>query len=233
MEKHILSKSTFIRGHQCLKSLYLNKKRPFLRDKLSPEQLAKFKRGHSVGSLAQRLFPGGTDFSPKSHFQYQKAVETTWSAIQSGAYNILYEAGFQYDQLLILLDILVKEQGQWHAYEVKSSYKISDTFLLDAAFQYYVITNSGIDLKDFTIIYAGENLDYAKIDEYTELEPLFIKESVLDKILPLQAYIREQVAKEKETLLLTNSPKIEMGPHCHDPYPCDFIGHCSKSAGIK
>jgi len=52
MEKHVLSKSTFIRGNQCLKSLYLNKKRPFLRDKLSPEQLEKFRRGHNVGFLA-------------------------------------------------------------------------------------------------------------------------------------------------------------------------------------
>jgi hypothetical protein len=54
----ILSKSTFIRGLQCEKSLYLHKKRPFLRDRLSPEQLAKFSRGTNVGVYAQELFPG-------------------------------------------------------------------------------------------------------------------------------------------------------------------------------
>lgn len=233
MEKHVLSKSTFIRGNQCLKSLYLNKKRPFLRDKLSPEQLEKFRRGHNVGFLAQKLFPGGVDFRPKSPSQYQKAVLQTRDAIRTHSYNILYEAGFQFDRLLALLDILVDENEGWHAYEVKSSYKISDTFILDAAFQYYVITNSGIALKDFTIVYASEALNYEKLDEYTDIAPLFIKQSVLNEILPLQDYIREQVAREKETLLLEKSPQIEMGPHCYHPYPCDFIGHCTRQLQRK
>lgn len=233
MDKHLISKSTFIRGTQCLKSLYLNKKRPFLRDKLSPEQLAKFKRGHQVGSLAQKLFPGGVDFSPRSPAQYQKAVLQTREAIRTNSYGILYEAGFQFDRLLILLDILVKENGNWHAYEVKSSYKISDTYILDAAFQYYVITNTGMILNDFTIVYASDDLDYHKLDEYENLDSLFLKESVLDRILPLQEFIKEQVIKEKETLLLDKSPVIEMGTHCHNPYPCDFIGHCTKSANRK
>lgn len=230
MEKHLLSKSTFIRGTQCLKSLYLNKKRPFLRDKLSPEQLAKFRRGHKVGSLAQKLFPGGVDFSPRSPALYQKAVLTTREAIRTNSYNILYEAGFQFDRLLILLDILVKENKQWVAYEVKSSYKISDMFILDAAFQYYVISNSGLQLQDFVIVYASEELDYEKTDEYEDLDPLFIKESVLDRILPLQEFVKEQVIKEKEILLLDKSPQIEMGAQCYAPYPCDFIGHCTKSS---
>jgi hypothetical protein len=230
MEKHLLSKSTFIRGNQCLKSLYLNKKRPFLRDKLSPETLARFKRGHKFGSLAQRLFPGGVDLSPKSHFQYQKAVQLTREAIRTNSYNIIYEAGFQADRLLILLDILVKEDGQWSAYEVKSSFKISDTFILDAAFQYYVITEYGLPLKDFFVVYASEKVEYEKLDEYEDLNPLFIKESVLERILPLQEFIVEQVGKEKETLLLESSPKINMGSHCNLPYDCDFIGHCTKSA---
>jgi hypothetical protein len=132
-----------------------------------------------------------------------------------------------------LLDILVKENGNWHAYEVKSSYKISDTYILDAAFQYYVITNTGMILNDFTIVYASDDLDYHKLDEYESLDSLFLKESVLDRILPLQEFIKEQVIKEKETLLLDKSPVIEMGTHCHNPYPCDFIGHCTKSANRK
>lgn len=230
MEKHLLSKSTFIRGKQCLKSLYLYKHRPFLKDKLDPETLARFKRGHQFGSLAQKLFPGGVDLSPKSHFQYKNAVLTTREAIRTNSYDIIYEAGFQSDRLLIFLDILARENGNWIAYEVKSSYKISDTFILDAAFQYYVITNYGLPLKDFMIVYASEKVEYEKLGEYEDLTPLFIKESVLDRILPLQEFVREQVLMEKETLLLKNSPKIEMGEHCNSPYPCDFIGHCSKSA---
>ncbi len=159
MERHILSKSTFIRGNQCLKSLYLNKKRPFLRDKLSPEQLAKFRRGSRLGILAQQLFTGGIDLSPRSPSQYQKRVLETAEIIRQRKHDTLYEAVFQFDQLLIMLDILNYKNGEWHGYEVKSSLKISDTYLLDAAFQYYVITNSGLKLKDMFLIYV--NKDYS------------------------------------------------------------------------
>lgn len=229
MEKHVLSKSTFIRGSQCLKSLYLNKKRPFLRDKISPEQLAKFRRGHQVGEVAQMLFPGGLNLKPKSPSLFQKAVLHTNQAIESGKYDIIYEAGFMYDRLLVFLDILLKENNSWYAFEVKSSRKISDTYLLDAAFQYYVISNSGIRLEDFSIIYASEELDYENLQVNKPLEDLFKTESVLEKILPMQENISEQIGKQKATLLLTKSPDISTGPHCFEPYPCDFYGHCSSS----
>lgn len=65
MEKHVLSKSTFIRSSQCLKSLYLYKYNYNLRDKLSPEQEALFSRGTNVGLIARNLFPGGIDCSRK------------------------------------------------------------------------------------------------------------------------------------------------------------------------
>lgn len=225
MEKHLLSKSTFIRGNQCLKSLYLNKKRPFLRDRLSPEQLAKFKRGHKVGELAQQLFPGGIDLKPKSPSQYRKRVEEVSAVIQNNAYSTIYEAAFQYDRLLVLLDIIHREDGKWKAYEVKSSLHISETYLLDAAFQYYVISNQHFELDDFFLVYVNKDYD---IKQPLDLEKLFIKESVLDRVLERQAYIREQVEREKETLLLEKSPAIAVGPHCTQPYPCDFMGHCWK-----
>lgn len=226
MEKHLLSKSTFIRGNQCLKSLYLNKKRPFLRDRLSPEQLAKFKRGHRVGELAQQLFPGGIDLKPKSPSQYRKKVLETASVIQNGSHTTIYEAAFQYDRLLILLDIFTKENGYWTAYEVKSSLNLSETYLLDAAFQYYVISNQVGELKDFFLVYVNKDYDFSKP---LDLNKLFIKESVLDRVLERQAYIREQIIREKDTLLLEKSPNIQVGPHCTRPYPCDFIGHCWKN----
>ena len=209
--------------------MYLNKKRPFLRDRISPEQLAKFRRGHQVGEVAQLLFPGGLNLKPKSPSLFQKAVMHTNQAIESGKYDIIYEAGFMFDRLLVFLDILVRENGSWYAFEVKSSRKISDTFLLDAAFQYYVITNSGIRLADFSIIYAGEDLDYDNLETDKPLEELFITESVLEKILPMQENISEQVSKQKATLQLTKSPDISTGPHCFNPYTCDFYGHCSSS----
>jgi hypothetical protein len=145
----------------------------------------------------------------------------------------MYEAGFQFDRLLAFLDILSRDKGHWLAYEVKSSYQISDTFLLDAAFQYYVIRNSGLALKDFFIVYASKKAGDESSYEAADLRSHFIKESVLDRILPMQELIANEVQKQKSVLRSQAPPDIPMGLQCNTPYPCDFIGYCSRSAARK
>jgi hypothetical protein len=225
MNRHLLSKSTFIRGVQCPKSLYLHKKRPFLRDKISAAQLAKFRRGTDVGVLARDLFPGGIDMTPKSPSQYQKKVIETAEAIQDLSIKTIYEAVFQYDDVLIMLDILVRDGHAWKAFEVKSSRAISATYLTDAALQYYVLEGSGIPLSDFSLIYV--NKEYV-LENELELGAFFMSESVLDQCKERLGEINKTVGKLKNVLQLQNSPDVPVGWHCNKPYPCDFIGHCWK-----
>ncbi len=77
MGKHLLSKSSFIRGVQCEKHLYLYKYHYNEMDQLSDMQKAIFKRGTDVGILAQQLYPNGIDASPATPFEYDKAVKLT------------------------------------------------------------------------------------------------------------------------------------------------------------
>ena len=109
MQKHVLSKSTFIRGVQCEKSLYLNKHARNLRDEISPEQMAVFSQGTNVGELAQGLFPGGVDCTPESYYNFQESVERTHAEIAKGT-KVIYEAAFQFNGVLAALDILVLEE---------------------------------------------------------------------------------------------------------------------------
>ena len=74
MTKPTLSKSTFIRGLQCEKSLYLYKHHYNLKDNISAQQQAIFNQGNVVGELAQDLFQGGVDASPSSYFKMQESV---------------------------------------------------------------------------------------------------------------------------------------------------------------
>ena len=67
---HQLSKSTFMRGIKCERSLFLNKHKSNLRDEISIEQQKIFDQGSKVGSLAQQLFPGGIDLTPNSFYDY-------------------------------------------------------------------------------------------------------------------------------------------------------------------
>ena len=135
MEKYALSKSTFIRGLQCKKKLYLHKHHYNLKDNISPQSQAIFNQGNKVGILAQDLFPNGADASPSSHFKIQESVVKTKEFIENGE-TIIYEATFQFNGVLVALDVLVKQKDGWKAYEVKSSTKVSDTYIKDAAIQY-------------------------------------------------------------------------------------------------
>ena len=56
-----LSKSQYIRGLQCPKSLWLYKHRPKLRAEPKEETEALFATGYRVGDLAKTLFPGGVE----------------------------------------------------------------------------------------------------------------------------------------------------------------------------
>jgi len=225
MEKHLLSKSTFIRGLQCHKSLYLYKNRYFLRDPLPPERRAIFVRGTDVGVLAQTFFPGGVNCQPGSPFQYLKSVSKTLEIINTGSSSVIYEAAFQFDRMLIFLDILAKVNGKWNAYEIKSSRNLSEIYFMDAALQYYVLKNSGIDIDKFYLVHINGGYEF---NEQLNLAELFTFVDVTTKITELQDFVAGKISELKHIISLKKSPEIDIGLHCNHPYPCDFIGHCWK-----
>ena len=224
MSSHLLSKSSFIRGVQCEKHLYLYKYHYNEMDQLSEMQKAIFKRGTDVGKLAQQLFPKGIDASPKSQFEYDKAVVETKKLIDQNQ-KVIYEASFNFSDVLAVADILVNEKSGLKIYEVKSSTSISETYIRDAALQYWVISNSGYRIKDFSITYI--NNQYIRKGNL-DINELFVTESVLKLILPLQKWVEENVERFKKVLNKKTIPKIDIGEHCYDPYTCGFYEYCRK-----
>ena len=219
-----LSKSTFIRGLQCEKSLYLYKHNYGLKDPTPSSLQAVFDQGTNIGLLAQQLFPNGLDASPENHFKMVESVGKTLDFISQGE-TIIYEATFLYNDVLAALDILVKDQQGWKAYEVKSSTKVSETYIKDAAIQFYTITNSGIDLKDISIVHI--NNQYV-IDGELDIHQLFTIESVYDQVLEFVPRIPNEVRRLKNVIESPDIPNVDIGPHCSDPYDCDFKGTCWK-----
>ena len=193
-------------------------------DELSEMQKSIFKRGTNVGELAQQLFPGGEIAAEGDPPNYEKALLKTQELIKSGA-KVIYEAAFTFNEVLSIADIIVKEGNYWKIFEVKSSTSISETYINDAALQYYVISNHGIKLKDFSIIYI--NNQYVRNGKL-DLGKLFTTESVLGLILPLQDSVKENVAKFKKVLMKKQIPDIDIGEHCYNPYICGFYNYCRK-----
>ena len=222
-EKHLISKSSFIKGIQCDKQLYLYKYHYNLMDEISESQQVIFARGHDVGDLAQQLFPGGIKATedPKKSAQ---AIDRTTELIESGT-KVIYEAAFVFDEVLVIADIMVWDGKKWNIYEVKSSTKISDTYYQDAAIQYYVISNC-LNVKDISIVYL--NNQYVRKGRL-ELNKLFNIETVKENVSELQDFIKSELIRLKEVLKGDNIPDIDIGPHCNDPYQCSFWGYCWKN----
>ena len=222
---HILSKSTFIKGEQCPKALYMYKKHPYLRDKLSIDQRAKFKRGTDVGVLARTYFPDGINMTPSSPALFEKMFNKTMENLNNPNINTMYEAIFIYNDTLIMLDILVRDGDKWKAIEVKSSLSLSETYYKDAALQYYVLKGCNVPISDMQLMYI--NNDYVRQGDI-DVKQLFTFKSVKEYAEQQIDTIDKKVNEYKNVVALNNAPRINIGTQCFNPYKCEFLGHCWK-----
>jgi hypothetical protein len=223
MKKHILSKSTFMAGVQCQKRLYLSKFRRELLPEEDEQQKAVFDAGTDAGLLAQQLFPNGIDASPLTPYEYQKSVLKTQSYLMTN--DVIYEACFQYEGALCAIDILVRKEDLWYAFEVKGTNNVKPQHTSDAAFQYYVMTKAGLPIGDISIVHF--NRDYIRRGDL-DAQELFTSTSVLDDVIAQQDWIEENIDVLKTMLAAKVEPVVEVGPHCTNPYECPFIEHCWK-----
>lgn len=221
---HLLSKSTFVRGSQCKKSLYLNKYHRHLRDKVDDSTQAIFDSGHKVGELAQDLFPGGVDTRFYEDFDVEKAVNKTKHLIESGV-TVIYEAAFMFEECLTVIDILMNDGTGWKAYEVKSSASVKKEQILDISYQYFIITKSGLALEDIFIVYINNR--YVRYGN-PNISELFNIESLKDRVFENEEIIHKSILEFKEVLISDSIPVISIGEYCSKPYTCDFYTNCWK-----
>ena len=219
-ERAGLSKSLILKGMQCPKALYLQKNPPDFELPPQPGLEAKFRAGHEVGILAQQLFPGGTEV-PFEGLSVPEQIAQTRQLIDSGA-EVIYEASFEYDGIFVKVDILVKDGDAWQIHEVKMSASVKDINLDDVAIQYYVLTQGGLSLsKAFLVHINNEYVRQGDID----VQQLFTREDVLVEALAKQAALPEIIAGLR-IALQDGEPQIDIGPHCSNPYDCDFVPYC-------
>ena len=84
-----LSKSQFIRGVKCPKSLWLLKNSNIPRDAPDEARQARFDTGNEVGLLARKLFPGGREI-PFDPDDFAGMIRQTREWIDAGV-GTIYE----------------------------------------------------------------------------------------------------------------------------------------------
>lgn len=220
-----ISKSSYIRGLKCPKSLWLHFNRPEVRDEITEARQKVFDTGHQVGMLAQKLFPGGVDASRGEPANYTENIAFTRALIDSGA-PAIYEAAFGDGETLCYLDILARIGDQWHGFEVKSTTKLKEYHIHDAGFQYFVIKRSGIPLEEISIVHL--NNQYIRRGEI-EVSPLFTPVPITRAVRKRQKSISLKLKELQNMLAAETAPDTCMGGHCHNPYTCDFLGYCRQT----
>lgn len=213
------SKSRYTRGTQCAKSLWLN---TYNKDVLnSSNKSTKTDIGNKVGELACNLFPNGAKIEFKGS-SFDEKCEQTRKLLENNQ-EVIYEATFCYDGILIMIDILQNTKDGMIINEVKSSTSLKDVYIDDCALQYYVLSNLNYKIKQVNLIHL--NSAYYRGD-FLDINQLFIINDITKEVLSNQNKIKENLKYFEEILSKKEEPDIDIGTHCFDPYECDGYEYC-------
>ena len=224
---HLLSKSKYIRGLQCERALWLDVHEPRLA-RYTAEQMRRFDRGRDFEYAFKSRFPDGIDLSAELGRNVDAYPARTAELLDlrpcSAAKTVLFEAGFQYDDVLVLADVVCqREDGSLDIYEVKSGTTLSDTYRRDAALQHYVISHCR-RVNSFSIVYNG----FDGVNGANGQDGRF---AIVDLTAELAAEgdrIAANIAEMKTIVRATAEPDTPTGQHCITPYACPYQHHCQQ-----
>jgi len=209
-----------MRGLQCPKSLWLDRKQPGVRTAPSADLIARWEAGNEVGLYAQQLFPGGVEIPYDGHNKVQQ-LDATKGLLAKGAKTI-YEATFSFDGVFVRADIIHKVQDGWDLYEVKSASDVKPHFPDDVAIQYFVLSGCGLQLRRAFLVHIDTG--YVRRGEIVP-EKLFAMQEVTEIVREKRSAVPAEIVRMR-TVLAAGLPAIDIGPQCTNPYECDFIAHC-------
>jgi hypothetical protein len=217
----LISKSKFVWGLQCGKLLWYAHHAKHLIPEVDASQEAAFEQGHEVGALVRQLFPDGIEVGSRM-IDTGETVKLTTEALTKRV--PLFEAAFSASGGYCRVDILQPAgDADWDIIEVKSSTGVKDVHLYDLAFQLFVLTAAGLKIR--RCVLAHINSDFIK---HGEIDPkkFFTLEDVTDQVVVLSRSIEDKLGKMSAIIGLQQSPEIQIGKHCDDPYPCPLYDHC-------
>ena len=228
---YLLTKSKYIRGLQCDRALWLDVHRPNLA-RYSAEQMRRFDRGRDFEQAVRDSFPNGHNISLDLGRNTSAYPEHTAKLLDENPEAVLFEAGFLYDDVLVLADIVCQRpDGSLDIFEIKSGSKLSDTYRRDAAIQHYVIAHCR-PLHSFNVIHANPPADNPGSSEQSNNSKLpFTIVDLTDDLAVQSDTIAHNISIMKDIALDTKEPTTPTGQHCLEPYACPYQHYCAQ--GIR
>ena len=223
--KNYYSKSKFVMFCACHKRLWLEKyKEEYKEEVLNEERLVN---GNLVGDLAMSLFGDYYLAETKDNDLKQQAFNTL-EAIKRGE-KVICEAAFILDNHYCAVDILVREDDSFSVYEVKSTTGIKPSYYYDLAYQYYVLSNLGYDIKTLNLVHIDSSY---VLDGELDINKYFKINDLTDEIKEKYKEVCELIEESDRILNDINEPKSIMSRECNAYNGCPFLNYCKKVNNI-
>jgi hypothetical protein len=213
-----LSKSRFLAGMQCHRQLWWKVHEPDAPElKVDVKQQAVFDQGHQVGERARTRVPGG-ELIDLPFDRKRDRLEATQRALERGA-DVLYEGSFQGEGVYAAVDILERKGKRFDLIEVKSSTKVKDEYIPDAAVQVFAARHAGLPVERVEIMHLNRDCVYPDLDN------LFTRQDVTRAVEMEIPRLPEQISAQL-AMLGGPLPEVTPGDHCMKPHPCPFLSRC-------
>jgi hypothetical protein len=148
--------------------------------------------------------------------------------------RVLAEASFRYNGCFCSVDILVRNaDGTYDMYEVKSSKRkepkkknplgVADKYILDAAYQRYVLENYGVPLRRVCVVMLNPNYVRGKT---LDLSQYFVTIDVTAETATKQAEVAAKIAELRPVVAAPNEPVSVICKGCQK---CDYFGYCGRN----
>ena len=225
-QSYLLTKSKYIHGLQCDRALWLDVFNPKLA-RYSAEQMRRFDHGREFEYSFKDTFPNGIDISAELKRNTEAYPTLTAQLLDKDEETDLFEAGFLYNEVLVLADVVHRRtDGSLDVYEVKSGSTLSDTYRRDAAIQHYVISHCH-PIHSFNIVH---NTPSEKSDNSENSDKRFAIINLTEELQAQHSEIENNIALMKE-ILRHGEPATPTGQHCLTPYACPYQHYCAQ--GIR
>lgn len=218
-----LSKSKIAAFEHCPRRLWLQIHRRGAAQ-FDVDTLDLFQFGHDVGALAQFALPGGIIVAAEPDMQ--AALDRTAALIAAGPQQPIFEATFQFEDVLVRVDILQPDGlGGWQAIEVKASTRVKSYQLADLATQVWVMRGCGVDVSTSIIRHIARPFSWHCRNIAT------VRFEDTNVTLPIRRYVANRARIAAEARVAVRGPEIQrdMGSHCESPFVCEFRSHCHRA----
>lgn len=223
MNLPFLSKSMYCDCIQCEKILWMDRHRRECSAKGQSE--SALEEGRKVGELARGLFGEYVEVAYEGGTEAR--VKRTSELLKHGP-NVIAEASFSFENKFCSVDILKNDADGVEIYEVKASTHVDEIHLEDLAYQYFVLSCLGFNIKRACIVYL--NNKYVREGEL-DLDGLFRIEDAtefcidnMEKVVVLVDMIEDFIGMHGAS----EEPDVAISERCFSPRQCRYWDYCTR-----